>query len=132
MAVALSVGRGGINTLLVISQVTLSMVLPFITFPLLLLVSSKEVMKVKKEQPMELVEPSPAGSLSVLARSDMLTITESAEPSLDNVSVDVEGAEQSVDFSIGKGATCVGFVIWLIIVVANSYVIVALALGQGT
>ncbi|KAJ8515896.1 hypothetical protein ONZ45_g6747 [Pleurotus djamor] len=48
MTVAIAVGRRGIDELLVISQVVLSIVLPFITLPLIILTSSKSVMSVKK------------------------------------------------------------------------------------
>ena len=48
MAVAIAVGRPGINTLLVASQVALSIVLPFVAFPLIWLTSSKSIMRVKK------------------------------------------------------------------------------------
>ncbi|KAJ3717132.1 natural resistance-associated macrophage protein-domain-containing protein [Lentinula raphanica] len=44
MAVAIAFGRPGINALLVISQVILSIVLPFITLPLVYLTSSKKFM----------------------------------------------------------------------------------------
>jgi len=47
MIVAVSIGRKGIDSLLVISQVVLSIVLPFITFPLLYLTSSKAIMTAK-------------------------------------------------------------------------------------
>ncbi|TFY58174.1 hypothetical protein EVJ58_g6582 [Rhodofomes roseus] len=46
--VAAALGRAGVSTLLVISQVVLSIVLPFIIFPLLWLCSSKDVMSVKR------------------------------------------------------------------------------------
>ncbi|KAF8204314.1 putative transporter of the NRAMP family [Mycena galopus ATCC 62051] len=48
VAVAVAVGRPGIDALLVVSQVILSIVLPFITFPLIFLTSSKTVMRVRK------------------------------------------------------------------------------------
>ncbi|KAJ7492199.1 natural resistance-associated macrophage protein-domain-containing protein [Mycena latifolia] len=48
MAVAIAVGRPGIDALLVVSQVILSIVLPFITLPLIYLTSSKTVMRVRK------------------------------------------------------------------------------------
>jgi metal iron transporter len=47
--VAASVGRGGITTLLVASQVILSVVLPFIAFPLIYLTSSEKVMRVRAQ-----------------------------------------------------------------------------------
>lgn len=48
MVVAIAVGRPGISALLVASQVALSVVLPFVTLPLILLTSSKTIMRIKK------------------------------------------------------------------------------------
>ena len=47
MVVAIAVGRPGLSTLLVASQVVLSVVLPFISLPLILLTSSKSIMRVR-------------------------------------------------------------------------------------
>ncbi|CAK5280690.1 unnamed protein product [Mycena citricolor] len=47
--VAVVVGRPGVDTLLVASQVILAIVLPFITFPLIFLTSSKSTMLVRRE-----------------------------------------------------------------------------------
>lgn len=58
MAVAIGVGRDGINTLLVASQVVLALVLPFIVIPLVWLTSSSAVMSVTKALP-----PSPRPSV---------------------------------------------------------------------
>ncbi|EIN14329.1 natural resistance-associated macrophage protein [Punctularia strigosozonata HHB-11173 SS5] len=130
MIVALAVGRGGINTLLVISQVTLSMVLPFITFPLVWLTSSKEVMQVRGEPLGLIVDPPSMDSASLSARS---AASLGAVQHPENMSVDgSEETERWVDFSSGKVITCLGYAIWFVIVIANVYVIVALALGQGT
>ncbi|KAK0489581.1 putative transporter of the NRAMP family [Armillaria luteobubalina] len=49
LTVAIAVGRSGIDTLLVASQVVLSIVLPFIVFPLLWLTSNRRVMSVKND-----------------------------------------------------------------------------------
>lgn len=46
--VAASVGRTGLNEMLVVSQVALSMALPFVTLPLLLLTSWKAVMRIRQ------------------------------------------------------------------------------------
>ncbi|KAJ6495448.1 natural resistance-associated macrophage protein-domain-containing protein [Mycena sanguinolenta] len=51
LAVAVAVGRPGINALLVASQVILAIVLPFITLPLIYLTSSKTFMRVRKPHP---------------------------------------------------------------------------------
>ncbi|KAJ4482297.1 natural resistance-associated macrophage protein-domain-containing protein [Lentinula aciculospora] len=49
MVVAIAFGRPGINALLVISQVILSIVLPFITLPLVYLTSSQKFMTVTRQ-----------------------------------------------------------------------------------
>ncbi|KAK0217351.1 natural resistance-associated macrophage protein [Armillaria nabsnona] len=49
LTVAIAIGRSGIDTLLVASQVVLSIVLPFIVFPLLWLTSNRRIMSVKND-----------------------------------------------------------------------------------
>ncbi|QRV86343.1 divalent metal cation transporter MntH [Ceratobasidium sp. AG-Ba] len=88
MAVAIGVGRQGIDTLLVASQVALSIVLPFVIFPLVYLASSEVVMRV----------PKPEGGY-VSYKNSWLT-------------------------------TSLGYLIFIVVVVANSYVLVSLAMGK--
>ncbi|KAG8687889.1 hypothetical protein FRC11_006429 [Ceratobasidium sp. 423] len=88
MVVAIAVGRQGIDTLLVASQVALSIVLPFVIFPLVYLTSSDAVMSV----------PTPDG-----------------------------GAKSYKSYWI---TTSLGYLIFVIVVLANSYVIVTLAMGE--
>ncbi|KAF9245676.1 smf Mn2+ and Fe2+ transporter [Melanogaster broomeanus] len=111
MIVAVSVGENGIDTLLVASQVTLSIILPFITLPLLYLTSSSRIMRVRKS----------------LSKHSSPTPT---PPFPDHASVptDPEATQVDgfVDFSNGKLVTLVGSVIWLVIVAANVYVLVTL------
>jgi metal iron transporter len=104
MTVAIVMGKSGIDTLLVASQVVLSITLPFIVFPLVYLTSSKSMMSVRKPR-------------SVSSVSDESTVE--------------EADDEIVDFSSGWMLTGVGIVIWFIIVAANVYVIVDLAMGQG-
>ncbi|SJL11396.1 uncharacterized protein ARMOST_14799 [Armillaria ostoyae] len=49
LTVAIAIGRSGIDTLLVASQVVLLILLPFIAFPLLWLTSNRRVMSVKND-----------------------------------------------------------------------------------
>ncbi|KAJ6601396.1 natural resistance-associated macrophage protein-domain-containing protein [Mycena vulgaris] len=100
MAVAIAVGRPGIDALLVTSQVILSVVLPFITLPLIYLTSSKTVMRVRK--PDALV--SAAGDLG-------------------------DSWDETVDYSNGKTTIVVASAIWLLMLTANIYVIVTLIIG---
>ena len=90
MVVAVAVGQEGVDSLLVISQVILSIVLPFITLPLILLTSSKSVMQVVNDE---------ADGRSV------------------------------VDYSSSLWVTLTGLALWLVVLIANMYVIVTLAIG---
>ncbi|KAG8689355.1 hypothetical protein FRC09_012454 [Ceratobasidium sp. 395] len=89
MVVAIAIGRQGIDTLLVASQVALSIVLPFVIFPLVYLASSDVVMRV----------PKPEGGYASF-KNNWLTMS-------------------------------LGYLIFIIVVVANSYVLVSLAMGKG-
>jgi metal iron transporter len=102
MVVVIAMGRSGISQLLVVSQVILSIVLPFIVFPLVWLTANKDIMNVK-------------------------TVTDA-----DSVEVEGDSEQQStsVDFSTGKIITGIGYLIWFMIVLANSYVLVMLCLGK--
>ena len=97
MLVAAIVGRDGLNTLLVASQVVLSFALPFVVFPLVWITSSPKYMKVRMES---------------------VAVTE-GEPKPD-----------WIDYSNGKIMMTLGYIIWLLILIANVYVIVSLAMGN--
>jgi metal iron transporter len=58
VVVAVAVGPKGINTMLVASQVVLSVVLPFVIFPLVWLTSSRTVMRVRS--PVSIANAEPA------------------------------------------------------------------------
>lgn len=107
--VAVSVGRTGINAMLVASQVVLSFVLPFIVFPLVWLTSSRTVMRVYSPPPTR-----PA---------------QTADDASEEKSV-AEG--EYLDFSNGWIVASVGYAIWTALVLANGYVLVTLMLGKGT
>ncbi|TFK56542.1 natural resistance-associated macrophage protein [Heliocybe sulcata] len=119
MVVAIASGRSGIDTLLVASQVVLSIVLPFIVFPMLWLTSSKSVMGVSKPSD-HAITPDPASGEPVpgirMASADDL---ERAE-------------EQQVYFNNNRITAGIGYAIWLLILIANVYVIVSLAMGEDS
>lgn len=123
MAVAIAVGRDGVDALLVASQVALSIVLPFIVFPLLLLTSSSSVMSVKK--PRHLEDDTPDAKLSTtISATTIPAATPAALP-------DLEGAEDVMDYSNGRIAMTFGWLLWIVVVAANVYAIVSLGMGQG-
>ncbi|KAF9261829.1 Nramp-domain-containing protein [Marasmius fiardii PR-910] len=95
MVVAIAMGRRGIDMLLVLSQVVLSIVLPFITFPLIYITSSKKLMAVK-------MPPS------------------SPE---DEGQAESGGGEKLKDFSNSWVSTILAGAIWLLVLIANIYVL---------
>lgn len=100
MVVAVALGRDGVDSLLVASQVVLSICLPFICLPLLYVTSSRAIMSVR--------EP-------VVSRS-----SSSLTP------VEAETGFRVVDFSNGLIAKIFGALLWIVIVIANVYVLVTL------
>ena len=113
LIVAAATGRAGIDTLLVASQAVLSIVLPFIVFPLVWFTSSKSIMSVKR--PLERAD-SQDSSVGVVGAVD---------------GASAEAQFEMVDFSNGKILIVLSYAIWLVIVMANVYAIVGLAMGQG-
>ncbi|TFY58172.1 hypothetical protein EVJ58_g6581 [Rhodofomes roseus] len=152
VAVAAALGRGGVSTLLVVSQVVLSIVLPFIVFPLLYLTSSARVMSVRKPPsfrvtpraaPNELSRGEGEGAAvqSTVQGGDGQGSSRSVEEvdatpqdsagRADAEVLDVEATEgELVDFSNGRFMTYLGWVIWVLIILANAYAIVTLAMGE--
>ncbi|KAG6868380.1 hypothetical protein C0993_003904 [Termitomyces sp. T159_Od127] len=110
MVVAIAVGRPGIDALLVISQVVLSIVLPFIMVPLIYCTSSKAVMSVRKTRDDGV---SPALPLDTALRNMGPRQREDAEVEA--------GTDEMVDFSSGWFATGIGAMICLIVAAANVF-----------
>ncbi|KNZ76908.1 Manganese transporter pdt1 [Termitomyces sp. J132] len=116
MTVAIAVGRPGIDALLVISQVVLSIVLPFIMIPLIYCTSSKSIMSVRKVR----------GALLLSTPSDIALRIMSPQQ-LEDADMDMD---DMVDFSSGRITTGIGGLICLIVAAANVYVIISLARGS--
>lgn len=141
MVVALAVGRQGISTLLVASQVVLSVVLPFIVFPLIYLTSTKVVMQVRNPTP-EIVqtEVSPPQDLELDLDLELEPTPNEkqgcvvvSKTTADDRIVECLKVEQSqaalkdyIDFSNGRLITGLAYVIWCITLIANVYAIVML------
>ncbi|KAI0033957.1 natural resistance-associated macrophage protein-domain-containing protein [Vararia minispora EC-137] len=124
MVVATAVGRNGVDTMLVASQVALSIVLPFVIGPLILLTSSKVVMRVRRT-------PIPAQD----KKSD--TMSDANLNSPPRASTTVQDAEHGatgefIDFSNSWLTIVVAVLIWTVVVVANCYVLVTLILSNGS
>lgn len=170
MIVAVAIGRQGIDTLLVISQVVLSVVLPFVMFPLIWLTSSSVVMRVRKPRVLvrtemttasktmvdvgdEKIEDLGDGSKTIVNESDL----DESEIVQQMPSDDVKDAqerdqkgkgkeivhieklspeamkendenEEYVDYSNGWLLSTGCYAVWVVIVVANGYLLVTLAI----
>ena len=125
MVVAIAVGRSGVDALLVVSQVVLSIVLPFVTFPLLYCTSKKAIMSIRKSSLPNVTSDG----------DDALTAPELPSTLRRHESGEVERAGDGdqgewVDYSNNKLTIAVGVMIWLVVVAANMYVIVELGLGN--
>ncbi|KAA1468522.1 Nramp-domain-containing protein [Dentipellis sp. KUC8613] len=134
MIVAIAVGRPGIDTLLVASQVALSIVLPFVVFPLVYITSSSTIMSATEQLPPSSEPPSPNPDaetpMSPVVKSEADIHIQEASPRLpDDPEIGSVSGVKTVDYSNGRVMKYLGYAIWLIVVTANAYVLVELALG---
>jgi metal iron transporter len=111
-------------------KVSLSILLPFLSAPLIYLTSSKKVMRVivYTESPAytqpppvqtEPVTPAPNGDNKVTTVLAMPMVSDS----------ETQGVE-SIDMANGRITTILGWLIWVLITGLNVYLIVMLALGK--
>ncbi|KAF8447986.1 natural resistance-associated macrophage protein-domain-containing protein [Boletus edulis BED1] len=117
LVVASVMGESGINALLVASQVVISIVLPFFMFPLVYLTSSSQVMSVKSVKSRRSVSP--------VQTSVPDTLSPGAPASKENAA-DSEDEVEIVDFSNGRVVTVLGYLMCIIILAADVYVVVTL------
>ncbi|VDC05782.1 unnamed protein product [Peniophora sp. CBMAI 1063] len=125
MVVAIAAGRNGIDTMLVASQVALSLVLPFIIFPLILITSTKSMMRVR-------VPASPRGRSGIVStgQESNRDLSLSPTPTLSDASDPEGNGDSFVEYSNSWLTVGIALAIWGIIVAANCYVIVSLILGN--
>jgi len=111
--VAATVGRAGIDALLIGSQVALSIVLPFVVFPLVYLTSSHVVMRIRVPA---IDNPAPVDAsveTETKPKPPLATTTE-------------------INYRNGKLMMTLGYLIFCLVVVANAYVLVTLMQGKGS
>ncbi|WOO78921.1 Manganese transporter pdt1 [Vanrija pseudolonga] len=122
--VAIAVGPKGMDDMLVASQVILSIVLPTVTVPLVYLCSQESVMGVDGP-----VEERP------LAQVDRTVSPESPDavptPAPSNTDDDSAPPRRRRSFTSPKWLTGIGYLLCFVVILANGYVIVELALGNG-
>ncbi len=102
--VAIAVGRKGIDMMLVASQVVLSIVLPFIIFPLVYIAASKDVMTIS----------NPPGVPSSKSRPEAAYHSDAVE---------------KTSFASHWSTQTVGYLLFTLVTAANCYVLVQLGMG---
>ncbi|KAG8220043.1 natural resistance-associated macrophage protein-domain-containing protein [Butyriboletus roseoflavus] len=150
MIVAMAFGHAGLNTLLVASQVALSIALPFVAFPLIYLTSSKTIMSVNVPkaalETTDRTDQTPTVDATGAVRQEPSSAmpSEQSEIMVEEAKIMVEETKiiandmpastcnsqphgDTVDFSNSYIVSAVAYVIWLGISVANVYGIVALS-----
>ncbi|KAG0703149.1 natural resistance-associated macrophage protein-domain-containing protein [Suillus ampliporus] len=147
MIVAISSGGAGINTLLIASQVVLSIVLPFVAFPLIYLTSSKMVMSVRTPKVIQekLADASPIPSTHPVSPVSNALPTHQAPLPVPTCVTVVERKFDShddpiklsstqeyvvVDFSNGYIFTTFAYALWVVVLIANVYAIAMVGMGQ--
>jgi metal iron transporter len=111
-------GGKGLNTMLVASQVVLSVVLPTVIFPLVYLCSRKDIMTVLGPEVEVEAETTP------VVGGDGLGDGNGSEERRENV----ERREKS--YKSPKWVTVLGYLLTFVVLLANVYVFVQLGLGN--
>lgn len=144
LVVAIAVGRRGVDMLLVLSQVILSVVLPFVIAPLLYLTSRKDVMTVTvspidknvlSQQSSRTFSPDPDAGIAQTTTDSKTLNQELAEPEAfvrtasSSTEDDLEASPpKTVRYDNHWTAIAFGVAIWLVISCANVYAIVMLGI----
>ncbi|WVQ62957.1 uncharacterized protein L199_001106 [Kwoniella botswanensis] len=144
--VASAVGPSGLNTMLVASQVLLSIVLPTVIFPLVYLCSREEIMTVQGPESDDDTDVNQGIRLENL-NNDQITNTSNEQEGgdgnehghsttrtqiqiQDNIE-EATSARRSKSYVSPKWVTILGYGLFGVVVLANAYVIVQLCLGNG-
>jgi metal iron transporter len=116
-------GGKGLNTMLVASQVVLSVVLPTVIFPLVYLCSRKDIMTVLGPEIDSETSPSPV-SQEIGSNGNQERRGEGSEERRETV----ERREKS--YISPKWVTVLGYLLTFVVLMANVYVFVQLGLGN--
>lgn len=119
IVVAGVVGRPGLATVLNASQVALSILLPFISFPIILLTSKRSIMRVQMNP-------------SIRSTAIIHDMSASNAPSIEEDRASIGTAAEYKDLSNSKFTTTIGWLVWLTIASLNLYLIIILARTKGT
>ncbi|KZP00915.1 natural resistance-associated macrophage protein [Calocera viscosa TUFC12733] len=134
--VAVSAGRAGIDTLLVASQVALSICLPGVIFPLLWITSGR-----KGRMEVLADEPTPEPALQAAQAPHSPEAPPSPAPSAQHEALPAPAGEQEqesqrsaikvTNYANHWTGNVLGWLLFVVICLANAYVIVELAMGNS-
>lgn len=116
-------GRNGLSGALNASQVILSLLLPFVSAPLLYFTCSKKIMRVKannNEQGIQLQNMNSSGEGAVSSPSDELLRNEAT----------IAESQHYIDKSNGILVTIIAILMWLLISILNFYMLISFCRGQ--
>lgn len=119
--VTLTMGRKGIADILNGSQVCLSLILPFVSAPLIYFTSVKKFMQVEIDE-----EDDEHNVLSSSGNPNYGTINHGTP----GTSADPSFQKKTVDFTNGKYLTFLAIITWAIIGFFNIFLIISMALGK--
>lgn len=115
LAISLAVGRSGLADALNASQVVLSILLPFLTAPLIYFTCKKSIMRVEVAS----------------EQQDEFEMSEIVQDDEDSEQEPQQTEKKYLDMSNNWATTIVAFVIWLFIAVLNTYMIIKLGIDGG-
>ncbi|KAG8887218.1 hypothetical protein FRB99_004304, partial [Tulasnella sp. 403] len=148
VAISVALGRKGLDTLLVASQVVLSIVLPFVVFPLVYFTSSRSgLMKVrvrpkrskKGSEEIQLGRIAKDGNDATATDQQLSASVSPKPPSDDGITASQRPPQptehsadepQYMDFSSPWYISALGYLLFFVMLAANMYVIVQLARGE--
>jgi metal iron transporter len=130
-AVAAALGETGLNTMLVASQVVLSIILPTVIFPLVLLCSKEDLMTVEGlEVSNPIRQPTPPVSRSISAHDEIIPAPAQTDAHGDTPEHVEQPTRQTKSYKSPLWITILGYLLFSVVVIANGYVIVQLGLGN--
>ncbi len=119
------VGESGVSKMLNLSQVVLSLLLPFVSAPLIFFTASKKIMRI----PIASNVDSSSVNDDTQPLKDVTTRTYNSFSQLDEETSETI-KEKYVDFSNSLLFSIIGGVIWAFISLLNIYLIIAIAMGK--
>ncbi|KAF8338733.1 natural resistance-associated macrophage protein-domain-containing protein [Cantharellus anzutake] len=126
IVIASAVGRRGLSAVLTASQVALSIILPFVTAPLVYFTCRKHIMSVEVHHP-----SGPPSTAPLAPPLEQNNNNQGENSDRGNAEEGRTLLAQSVDLSNGWFVAFLSVVVWLFIAALNLFLVIALAIGKA-